>query len=82
MEKKKLSGAAVRTLMNIADGNTISGIRDDIYKEIEGLIRPSPPCLRGALLTAEGVAVLVDYGWKRDESAPKVYPDPFPLDAN
>jgi hypothetical protein len=55
---KNLSEAAVRVLKTIADGNSVTGIRTDLYEELRGLIGPNVPCLQNAILTPEGVAVL------------------------
>jgi hypothetical protein len=57
-QKKKLSEPALRVLKTIADGNSVTGIRADLYEELRGLIGPNVPCLQNAILTPEGVAFL------------------------
>ena len=47
-QKKKLSEPALRVLKTIADGNSVTGIRADLYEELRGLIGPNVPCLQNA----------------------------------
>ena len=58
--KRILSPAALRLLRTLRDGHSITGVREDVYHEVKGLIGPAPPCLPYHVLTPEGVSFLAE----------------------